>query len=211
MEEREVNKILNPQKKLYILLFVFLSITIMCIGIIFVFRFDSIDKYSEPLDLSELRANGKEKVRYGVKLESNSMPIMIFNSKEEDSNLYYIKDLNDNIYIVRLSNRKFKDIVKTLNQDTGELDSNYEIKGVLVYIDEQIIELALTDSYKVFKNKELTSDNFSQYLGEFYVKTNFIGERMVTLYNISALIRTIFLYISIWIYTSWNFKSKENF
>ncbi|MCI9365383.1 MAG: hypothetical protein HFJ54_01900 [Clostridia bacterium] len=206
MEEREVDKILNPQKKLYFLFFAFLTISIICIGIVFLFRFDNKDdKYGEPLNLSELRTSGKEKVRNGVKLESNSMPIMIFNSKEEDSNLYYIKDLNDNIYIVRLSNKKFKDIVNTLNQQTGELDSNYEIRGVLVYIDEQTKNLALTNSYKIFRNKELTSDNFSEYLGEFYVKTNFIGERLVVLYNISVLIRSIFPYISIWIYTSWNF------
>lgn len=56
--------------------------------------------------------------------------------------------------------------------------------------------MAISNSMKVFKNNELNLDNFSEYLDGFYVKENFVSERVVTLYKISVFSGIFFLVLA---------------
>ena len=114
-------------------------------------------------------------------------------TSQNDNNLYFVKDINNHVYIASLSNRTLINISENVNMETG----NYELKGFTNPIDDKIKTLALANSYRIFKNNELTIDTFSEYLNEFYIQENIISDRLVTLYTISALVGVFFLILSL--------------
>lgn len=175
MEEK--NGILKARKRVIVLLLICLIIAFSLIGLPFF-----------------MKSSNKEE-QY-VTLDSDTLPILMTPTSEKDSQFYYVKDVSNHIYIVNLSNETFESIVETLNSETGKLNSTYQLKGITTDIDEQIKKLALSNSVKVFKNNELNSDNFSEYLGGFYVKENFVSDRVVTLYKISVFAGIFFLVLA---------------
>lgn len=193
MEER--NRILKARKRVVVLLLICLIIAFSCIGLPFLTL--SSNKKEEALNLSELVSNDNVNEGQYVKLDSDTLPILITSTSEKDSQFYYVTDVNNHIYIVNLSNETFKSMVETLNNETGKLNSTYQLKGTTVNIDEQIKKMALSNSYKVFKNNELNLDNFSEYLGGFYIKENFVSERAAALYKISVILGVFFLVLAL--------------
>lgn len=194
MEEREINEILKPKNKLIFVFIIFLSIAIACIGLVFYAKYASEEE--ELLELSELISKGEEKEGEYVKIETNSLPILLAANPEQDNYLYYVTDIENNTYIVRLSNETFQKIIEMHNQETGKLNSTYQLKGTTKNIDEQTKRLAITNSIKVFGNKEINNDNFSDNLGKIYIEEKAVGSRTVILYTILALTGLFFLIIA---------------
>lgn len=194
MEENEIDKILKPKKKLMTFFVIYLTIALVCIGIVFYEKFTRDEE--EIFDLSELVSNGNEKEKQYVKLDTNYLPILLAANQEGDNYLYYMTDIDGHIYIVRLSNETFQEIIEMHNEGTGMLKSTYELKGITTNIDEQIKRLAITNSYKVFSNKEIDNDNFSEYLGDLYIEEKTVSSRTVTLYTILTLTGVFFLIIA---------------
>lgn len=193
----EKNRLLKARKRVVVLLLICLIIAFSCIGLPFFMM--SSNKEEEALNLSELILNDNVNEGQYVKLDIDTLPILmsLTPTSKNDSQFYYVTDVNNHIYIVNLSNETFKSIVETLNNETGKLNSTYQLKGTTVNIDEQIKKLALSNSYKVFKNNEINLDNFSEYLGGFYVKENFVSERVAALYKISVLLGVFFLVLAL--------------
>ncbi|MCI8617079.1 MAG: hypothetical protein HFJ60_02330 [Clostridia bacterium] len=143
-----------------------------------------------------LVADGNEKERQYVKLDTNSLPILLATNPEKDNYIYYMTDINKNIYIVRLSNETFRKIIEMYNEETGMLNSTYQLKGITNNIDEQTKRLAIMNSYKVVGNKEIDNNNFSEYFGDLYIEEKNVSSRTVTLYTILALTGLFFLIIA---------------
>lgn len=188
------NMVLKAKKRLLTLLLVYLGTALIFIGISLFMMLSS--KKGEALNLSELVLNGTEKEGQYVALEIDTLPILMVPVSEKDSHLYYIKDVNNRVYIINLSNETFRSISKTINLETGKLNSAYQLKGTITAIDEQTKNMALSNGYRIFKNNELSSDTFSEYLGEFYIKENFVNQRMAALCTIFALIGLFFLVLA---------------
>lgn len=194
MEENEIDKILKPKNKLVTFFIICLTIALVCIGVVFYEKFASDDR--EVVDLSELVSNGNEKERQYVKLDTNSLPILLAANPEGDNYLYYMTDIEQHIYVVRLSNETFQEIIQMHNKETGMLNSTYQLKGITNNIDEQTKRLAIANSQKVFGNKEINNDNFSEYLEDIYIEEKTVSSRTVTLYTILALTGLFFLIIA---------------
>ena len=192
MEEKDM--ISKAKKRLIVLLLICLVTAFACIGFVFFLRFSN--EQGEASNLSELVLNGNVEEGQYVKLDIDTLPVLMMSASEKDSQFYYVTDVNNHIYIVSLSEKTFKNIVGTLNQKTGKLDSTYQLKGIINNIDGKIKGLALSNGFKVFKNNELNSDNFSEYLDEFYVKDNSVSERVGNLYTTVALIGVFFLVLA---------------
>ena len=82
------------------------------------------------------------------------------------------------------------------NEETGMLNSTYQLKGITNNIDEQKKRLAIMNSYKVVGNKEIDKNNFSEYFGDLYIEEKNVSSRTVTLYTILALTGLFFLIIA---------------
>lgn len=177
MEEREIEQILNPRKKLMILFLIFLGLAIVLIGVVFFMKF----------------ANQEEGQL--IQLEIDTPPILMLPALE-DKCYYYVIDVNHNSYIVNLSDTTFSKIIETVDRETGKLKNTYQLKGKMNPIDEAIQNLVLLNATKVFEKDELNADNFSDNLGKYYVKEDFVNERMITLYKISALTGVFFLVVA---------------
>lgn len=194
MTEEEINKILKPQKnlkQLIILFIVFLIIGISCVSIVFYNKYK--DDNVTSLNITETDLTGNEEEGQNVKLEFDSLPLMLMPNKNKEETYYYINDINNHKYIINLSSETFIEITDTLNLNTGKLNKPFELKGTLKIIDKELKDLVLINRDKIFKSEELTSDNLSTYLGEFYIKDSSVTNRTVTIYIISALIGVFFL------------------
>ena len=89
--------------------------------------------------------------------------------------------------LAELSKETYSDVIDTIN---GEKEAPvYHLEGVTVNIDEQVM--------KVFKDGGLNRDSFSEYLDGFYIKDNRVRERMVTIYQIAALLGVFFLVMAL--------------
>lgn len=207
MEESEIDKILKPQNKLVAFFIIYLAIALACIGVVFYAKFAN-DK-EELLNLSEIVSNEYEEEGQYVKLDINSLPILLAANQEGDNYLYYIADTEGKTYIARLSNETFQKIIEMRNEETGMLNSTYQLKGTTKNIDEQTKRLAIQNSIKVFGNKEINNDNFSEYLGKVYIEEKNVSSRAVTLYTISALAGLFFLIISFGYLLPGILKSKK--
>lgn len=192
MEEKE--RISKAKKKLTVFLLIYLSIAFVFIGLACFMMLSS--KKGEALNLSELVLNGTEKEGQYVALEIDTLPILMVPVSEKDSQLYYIKDINNRVYIINLSNETFRNISGTIDLETGKLNSAYQLKGTIAAIDEQTKNMALSNGYRVFKNNELNAGTFSEYLGEFYIKENFVNQRTVTLCTIFVFLGLFFLILA---------------
>ncbi len=89
----------------------------------------------------------RQAVRKGK--DGDTLPVFMAPETEKDRQFYYVKDVNNHIYIVSITNETFKRIVETLNAETGELDAPYELSGILCAIDQPTADLALSNSYKI--------------------------------------------------------------
>lgn len=152
------NMLLKSKKKLVVLLIIYLSIGFAFIGLVFFMKFSNKDE--EALELSELVLNNNVKEGQYVKLEIDTLPILIMSTSKKESQFYYVTDVSKNTYIVNLSSKTFKSIVETFNVENTKANFAYQLKGITNNINEQIKKVALSNSYKVFKNKELNLDNF---------------------------------------------------
>lgn len=207
MKEKEINRILNPQRKFAVLFLIYVSIAFIFIGLVLFMKFT--DKKEEPLKLSEFITSDNEKEGQYVEIDIDTLPILITPNSQSEEYFYYVKDINNNTYIVNLSNKTFEDVMELINLETGKLNSIYQIKGITRNIDEQIKNIVLTNSYVILKNHELSFDNFSEYFGEIYIKDSSISERLIILYTISVLFGLFFLILAFGYIIPSMFKARK--
>lgn len=194
MEEKEIDKILNPKRKLIILLVIYLSIAFVFIGLVFLARFRN---KKEAVNISEVVLSDGQNAGKCVKVEIDTLPILLTPISKKETQFYYIKDVNNRGYVVNLSNETFKNISGTINTETGKLETIYQLEGILNNMDDEIKKFVLSNVEKVFEESELNSENFSEYLGTFYIKENSVSRRMITLYTCSALFGVFFLILAL--------------
>lgn len=191
----EESKLLtNHKRKLVIKLVFFLLIAFSLIGYV-LYMGISLRKEEGALELSELVLNGEEKEGQFVKVEFDALPVLIMSFSDEDSSLYYITDVNDQMYIVRLTDDTYRTLA--VDKEADKLRKTYQVKGYLTRIDDETRKLAIANSFKIFRDKEFNGDNFSEYLGEFYVKEKFVTDRMAEAYKILAFTGVFFLVMAL--------------
>lgn len=186
--------ILNSRKKLVVLLLIYLSIALAFIGTAF-FKMYSM-KQGKTLDLSELVSEDNVKEKQNVEFNIDNIPILIERDSEKDDKLYYVKDVNNNTYLISLSEETYKKIFKNYNVMTKKLNNTYRLKGITHKIDEQLKNIVLSDKNNLFNN-ELNADNFSEYFGNFYIKENYVSKRELTFYKILAVIGVFFIVLAL--------------
>lgn len=194
MEER--NLITKAKGRLIALFLFYLCIAFGLIGFV-IYRGVSYNKEEEAFNLSELASGGEIAEKQYVQLETDILPVLMMPTSENASQLYYVTDVNEHIYIVDLSGDTFKSIVDTLDVNTGKLDAVYQIKGTVYGVDEEVRRMAISNGFKIFGQDRLTLDNFSEYLDGFYIKEKFVSDRIVTVYQILALLGLFFLVLAL--------------
>lgn len=194
MEEKEISKIFKSKRKLIILLLIYLSIAIICIGIVI---FMASKKKEKPLDLSELIYNNEVKERQYVEFDIEYLPRILSTNIDKDKYFYYIIDEEGNIYVMKLSTKIFNKMKDNSNPENEKLDSTYHLEGITYNIDSQIEKLVLA-SVRAFTDSELNSNELSKYLCKVYIDDNRTTEsdRIVTLYQISGLFGLFFLILA---------------
>lgn len=186
--------ILKSKKKLVVLLFIYLGIALAFIGTAF-FKLSSMKK-GKTLDLSELALENNVKEKQNVEFNIDNIPILIEWDSEKDNKLYYVKDENNNTYLISLSEETYKKIFKQYNVVTKKLSNTYKLKGITYKVDEQIKDIVLSNKENLFNN-ELNADNFSEYFGDFYIKENYVSNREITFYKILVLIGVFFIVLAL--------------
>ena len=193
MDEKEF---LTAKKKsltiLSLLLLLFLGIAVVFMGLPFLNA--PANKGEEVFNLSELIQNGSFKEGQNARLEINNLPILITPPLKAESQFYYVMDANNRTYIANLSTATFKRIAKGLDLKTGKLATPYEFKGVVNIMDKDIKKFVLSSSYyNILKRDKLNPGDFYWV----YLKENYVNDRVVTLYKISALFSLLFLIIAL--------------
>ncbi len=188
-------KMRKARKKLAVRFFVLCGIALALFGFV-AFRIFAERSRPEAPPVSGLAAEDLENGEQYARLEFDTLPILITSFSKGESQLYFITDVNEERYIAEISDQTFQSIVETLDQETGKLDETFQFIGAVSRIDENVKELAISNSFKIFQNDALNADNFSEYLGEIYLKEKVVGKRTVTVYTILALLGVFFLILA---------------
>lgn len=187
-------KIIKTRKRLIALLLICLVIAAACIVPVLFKGFS--DREKEAVQLPELIAGKGEKEGQYVQFEFDELPVVISQGQKDDSQLYYIKDAEAHAYIADLSSETIREIIDMLDVNTGKLNSVYTLTGTTYAIDDSIEGVAIANSFKVFQNEEVNHDNFSQYLGEIYIKDDSVSDRQITIYQIIVFVGVFFLVLA---------------
>ncbi|MEG2457674.1 MAG: hypothetical protein RSB41_02150, partial [Bacilli bacterium] len=94
--------------------------------------------------------------------------------KNKNYKFYYVIDKNNYYYIVKLSNKKFKELSSLYNYtyNGGSIPSVEILTGKAKIIDEDLKKLSI-DFYNTFTSSStINKDNFNSYIGAFYLDTN---------------------------------------
>lgn len=197
-EDRKEQKdgIKKERRKIAIMFCISFIIGFGCIGFSFyrIYSFRSLSN-GEAVDISKVAREDVQEGQY-VKIESKSLPVMMTPPLEQDCKLYFVTDVNGQTYIVSISGETDTSIVESLDPETGRIDKPYQIKGIATNIDEQVRKSAIGNSFKQFKNEQLNSDNFSEYLGGFYIKENYASQRTIEIYKILVFTGLLFLVVA---------------
>ncbi len=156
-----------------------------------------ISSDKEALDLSDSVSRDSLKRGQHVQLEFDAWPRLITPFEKKDFAYFFVKDVSGHVYIASISAETMDSINTEFDIETKKLKSTYRLKGILYPIDEQVKQSALSKSFKADTNQELNSDNFSEYVGDYYVKEIYINKRIVKVYQILFLIGLLFLVLAL--------------
>lgn len=196
MEKREIDKMLKPKMTIvYILIFIYIGIAALCIGFAFSKAYKQYEQRIDSLNFAELVSNGREEEGLYASLNIAYLPKILAANSKKDSYLYYAIDEEDNVYIVRLSNKTFDYLKSIADEETRKLSSIYHLNGFTHKIDPQTESLVLRNYDKVFPNIKLTSENLYEHLGKIYLDENISpkSRRTVDLYKAIAMVGVFFL------------------
>lgn len=213
MEEREVNKILNPKRKLIILLIICLGIAVICIGLVFYIRSKELEKMEEPAKISELISNNEEAEGQYVQVDIAYLPKSLgISFDDENYYFYYAEDIENNEYILRLKKETFDYLESISNEETKKLSEAYHLEGFTYDMDAQVKRLVLMASARLSKNEKITSENLEEMFGKVYINESktLKNERDITLYTASALFGVLFIILSFGYIVPVLIKSKNN-
>lgn len=185
------DKIKKGKRKLTILFLIYISIAIIFGVIAFQAK---PNKNKEAISLSELIVNNKEIENKYVKININSLPRLIISTEEKS--FYSITDVDNNNYIVNLTSKTFKEIVKQLDSETQKLNSIYELKGTTKPYEDDSKNLIISNLKRSYINKDLTTEGFYSKYGTFYLDDERISDRTITLAKTYAFIGVFFLILA---------------
>lgn len=120
----------------------------------------------------------EEKEGYAV-LDIDTLPIQMVQNANGEKRFYYVSAVDGQMYLARLSDETFGEICDMLDVESGKLREVYQLKGIEVLIGEDLKRGAIANSFKVFLNREVTDENFSEYFAEYYIEDDFVSERTV--------------------------------
>lgn len=188
-------KIVKTRKKLTVYLVICLIIAAACIIPVLTKGFSDREKVA--VQLSELvNGTGEQEGQY-VQFAFDALPVMVSQGQKDGSQLYYVKDTESHAYIVDLSTEVIREIVDTLDVNTGKLTSVYTLTGTTYAVDDGMKGNAIANSFKVFQGVDVNQDNFSQYFGEIYIKDDSVSDRQVTIYKIFVFLGVFFLVLAV--------------
>lgn len=189
--------ILKAKKRLVTFLVLCLSIAFASIGfVIFVWFLNDSNKEEVVENVSNVVLSNEENKGKYVTLQIDTLPVLMMPNSKEQNQFYFVTDVSNQTYIMKLSDETFISITDTIDPETGKLTSPYRLTGITEYINEEVKKLALSNSHYVFKNQEINAENFSEYLGVLYVKENKVRQRVVAVYTIIALFGVFFLVLA---------------
>ncbi len=195
--QNKLQIISKTKRKILTIMLIYICIACVCFGVALIPRLTNENKPNEALDLQELISDNKQTEGQYVKIEIDTVPVLIMPNQESDNRLYAVTDINDKIYIAELSDDTNKEIWDEHNVETGKFDSVYELKGIIQPLDERTQRIVINNGYRVVRGSELTADNYSKYLDDFYIKDNRVSDRTVTLYKCWVLAGVFFLILAL--------------
>ena len=199
MREEEINKILNPKRKLgvsFLMFFIYLGIAIVCISApLYIYHTGTKD----PKDFLEIVSNGTEEEGEYVGFDIAYLPELLAVDPENNSNYYYVADEEYHLYIAKITDKTMEQLNDISDEATGKLNSVYHLQGFTYPIEIQLQQITLRDITEMSGNSEVNEDNFSEYFSKVYINEGQfpVGDRTVTWYKIIALIGVFFLILAV--------------
>ncbi len=187
----------KAKRRLVVFLVVCLSIAFSSFGFVFFMWFShDLNKGEDVGNVSkEVLSSEENKGKY-VTLQIDLIPVLMMPTLTEREQFYFVTDVNDQTYIMKLSDETFVSITDEIDPGTEKLTSPYRLTGILEYINGEVQKLALSNSHFVSKDQEINAGNFSEYFGALYVKENEVSQRLVTVYTIIALFGVFLLVLA---------------
>ena len=183
------------KKKIYLIfsmLFLFLAIYL----IISATNYKKEEKNIKYINMYDYFEEGSHLSNEHVYVDAVTKPYLFAfyknNEKEEANKYYMVMDQKKKIYIVYMSEEKYK---KVFSKDSNE---SVKIKGITKSLPTSIKDLAI-DSYNKSVNEELLNyENFNEYLGNYYLDaTNqtSTSDIYILLFILSIFISLILIFI----------------
>lgn len=163
MESKEIDKIVKPKKKSLIIGLIFLVITMILIGI---GTYLDRDRNLTPKDFHELIYNNKDIEKEYVKINL-AYPPFSFAIKNDTLTFYFVSDIDNYLYIARLTEETYKKIDELYEQNPD--DFNYQLEGYIYTIPEDIKPFAVKTYNEVYEEEILTLANLEEYVGNTYL------------------------------------------
>lgn len=197
MEQKERIKLKRRKMIGITLLFLILGFGLIGFSLYQAFSFYELS-HAEAANLSELASQNNLQEGQHVKIECNRLPVYIRAPKTEGHDLYFVTDIHGQRYIADITDKTFSGIADKIYEGEGEYP--YEIKGLMVNIDDTVKQYAIANGDEVFDKyigEELTSENFSEYLGDFYIQEPYAGEYSADISKILCYLGILLLIIAL--------------
>ncbi len=162
-----IDKMLKPNRKFLIVSLVLFFISIGLYA--FSFAYEKIIN-KKALDYNELIANKTDEEGKYATIKIAELPYLF--AKETKNNverLYYVAfDANNYMYIVRLTEKTYKDMEEKYKEDENYI---YTLKGYIHNDEDKLKKLAMDWYNESMPSEEyyITNENFESYLGKTYL------------------------------------------
>ena len=193
----ELTKCLRKQKRIFYLslIFLLLSLIITYLG----YNYEN-QKLPEPLNLKEISLKDNQIDKYAY-IDVNTKPYLFASYEEQENKFYFVMDNHNYLYVINMSETNFK----KLNKESV-LEEPIRIYGVAKEISLDLKDVATNSYNELMKNTYLTSDNFKDYIGLYYLDLETSYYDASIYYGISGLLLILFI-ITLIIYFGNYYKS----
>lgn len=195
----ELTKCLRKQKRIFYLslIFLLLSLIITYLG----YNYEN-QKLPEPLNLKEISLKDNKRDKYAY-IDVNTKPYLFASYEEQENKFYFVMDNNNYLYVINMSETNFK----KLNKESV-LEEPIRIYGLAKEIGLDLKDVATNSYNELMKNDYLTSDNFKDYIGLYYLDLETSYYDASIYYGISGLLLILFI-ITLIIYLGNYYKSYK--
>ena len=197
INSKELTKCLRKQKRIFYLslIFLLLSLIITYLG----YNYEN-QKLPEPLNLKEISLKDNQIDRY-VYIDVNTRPYSFASYEEQINKFYFVMDSNNYLYVTSMSENSFKKLDKE-----SILEEPIRIYGLAKEISLDLKNVTIDSYNELMKNQYLTSDNFKDYVGLYYLDLETSYYDASIYYGISGLLLILFI-ITLIIYLRNYYKS----